>query len=163
MFAQRHTQTAIFAPPFFAFSPRFSTRSFCIFARAPGRTEYAPFRVVRPLSHPLGSKAPRRPRPYPFRNCARFLVFLPFSHPLSTKAHRSPPPPHCAHFRTRSAPNRTADLCRRSLKCVCLCTSSLEVGITSICPCNPSPKMNLARTRNRKFKNYQKQGSFLGD
>ena len=72
--AQRHTVTTIFTPPFFAFFARFLTLYLYVFASAHGRTKYPFFRVVRPIPHPLATKARRRQRQNPFRNCAFFRV-----------------------------------------------------------------------------------------
>ena len=67
-------QNAIFTLPFFAFFARFLTQSLSVFASAHGRIKYPLFRTVRPFSHPLATKARRRQRQNPFRNCALFRV-----------------------------------------------------------------------------------------
>ena len=101
---------------------------FCIFASAHGRTKYALFRTVRPFAHPLATKARRRQRQNPFRNCAFFRVHCPFSFPFSTKAHRRPRL-HCALFRP-SVRRRAIAASPRLLLRVCLSPR----GVLSISP-----------------------------
>ena len=126
--AQIHYQNAIFTLPFFAFFARFLTQSLSVFASAHGRTKYQLFRVVRPFSHPLATKARRRQRQNPFRNCAFFRVHCPFSFPFSTKAHRRPRL-HCALFRP-SVRRRAIAASPRLLLRVCLSPR----GVLSISP-----------------------------
>ena len=123
-----HTRNAIFTLQLFAFFSRFLTQSLSVFASAHGRTKYQLFRTVRPFSHPLATKARRRQRQNPLRNCALFRVYCTFLFPLSIKAHRRPRL-HCALFRP-SVRRRAIAASPRLLLRVCLSPR----GVLSISP-----------------------------
>ena len=103
-----------------------------IFANAHGRTKYQLFRTVRPFAHPLATKARRRQRQNPLRNCALFRMFGAVStrsapERTADRAQSRSDPATNAYFRVRPARKRTADrTCDLEAAQVFACSATLE-------------------------------------
>ena len=135
-----HTRNAIFTLQLFAFFSRFLTQSLSVFASAHGRTKYQLFRVVRPFSHPLATKARRRQRQNPLRNCALIRAFSRCSFIFAPVHHQSV---------TQTAPKPDQNLCVLSRVSV-ISASARHQNAPQTVPRTPSPpKRTVYRAKTR--------------
>ena len=138
--AQRHTVTTIFTLHFFAFFARFLTLYLYVFATVHCRTKYALFRTVRSFPHPLATKARRRQRQNPLRNCALIRAFSRCSFIFAPVHHQSV---------IQTAPKPDQNLCVLSRVSV-ISASVRHQNAPQTVPRTPSPpKRTVDRAKTR--------------